>query len=59
MKQTNTGLWLALLALGLIPWACGFDPYPDLEGFEACADGGGCAVDTCTCIERWGGLCAE
>ena len=57
VKQTNTGLWLALLALALSPLACGFNPYPDLEGFEACADGGGCALDTCSCLDQWG-VCA-
>ncbi len=57
MKQTNTGLWLALLAIALSPLACSFDPYPDLEGFEACSDDGSCAVDTCSCVDPWG-VCA-
>ena len=53
MKRTKQILWVALLALFLMPTACTFEPELDLERYESCNDDGSCDETACTCLEKW------
>jgi len=42
-----------MLSLVLSPLACSFEPQLDLTRYEACDTRGDCAVEACSCLEKW------
>ncbi len=58
MRESRKILCLSMLSLVLSPLACSFEPQLDLTRYEACDARGDCAVEACSCLEKWW-ICAH